>query len=41
MEAAVRAYLQDTLGIDALTTLWSGAGSLPYFLVGGCQDFCV
>ena len=33
MEAAVRAYLQDTLGIDALTTLWSGAGSLPYFLV--------
>jgi hypothetical protein len=33
MEAAVRAYLQDTLGIDAPTTLWSGAGGLPYFLV--------
>lgn len=33
MEAAVRAYLRDTLGIDAPTTLWSGAGSLPYFLV--------
>ena len=33
METAVRAYLKDTLGIDAPITLWSGAGSLPYFLV--------
>jgi hypothetical protein len=33
MEAAVRAYLKDTLGIDAPTTLWSGAASVPYFLV--------
>jgi hypothetical protein len=33
MEAAVRAYLKDTLGIDAQTTLWSGAASVPYFLV--------
>jgi hypothetical protein len=33
MEAAVRAYLKDALGIDAPTTPWSGAARLPYFLV--------
>jgi hypothetical protein len=33
MEAAVRAYLKDALGMDAPATLWSGAGSVPYFLV--------
>ena len=33
MEASVRAYLKVTLGIDAPATSWSGAGSLPYFLV--------
>jgi hypothetical protein len=33
MEAAVRAYLKDALGIDAPTIPWSGAARLPYFLV--------
>ena len=33
MEAAVRAYLKDALGIDTPTTPWSGAATLPYFLV--------
>jgi hypothetical protein len=33
MESVVRAYLKDTLGIDAPTSLWAGPGNLPYFLV--------
>jgi len=33
MEAAVRAYLKDALGIDTPTIPWSGAATLPYFLV--------
>ena len=33
LDAAIRAYLKDTLGIDAPSAPWSGAPSLPYFLV--------
>ena len=33
MGSVVRAYLKDTLGIDAPTSLWAGPGNLPYFLV--------
>ena len=33
LDAAIRGYLKDTLGIDAPTAPWSGAASLPYFLV--------
>jgi len=33
LDAAIRAYLKDTLGIDAPTAPWLGAASLPYFLV--------
>jgi hypothetical protein len=33
MEAAVRAYLKDTLGVEASTSPWSGAAGLPYFIL--------
>jgi hypothetical protein len=32
MDAAIRAYLHDTLGIAPRVRAWAGAGKLPYFL---------
>ena len=32
VDAAVRAYLHETLGIAPRVRVWPGAGKLPYFL---------